>query len=121
MIDFMKESNGDIVGIRATGKLTGGDYSDVLVSWLEGLIQRYGTLRVLFYMDEDFRGWDLHAAWANTELDFKFRSRFERVAIVGAPAWEEWCVRLASLVVKGELRLFKSYQLAEAWEWLRAS
>lgn len=52
-------------------------------------------------MDEDFQGWDLKAAWANTSLDLRYRREFEKIAVVGAPAWEEWCVRLASLFMKG--------------------
>jgi hypothetical protein len=34
----------------------------------------------------------------------------------GASAWEEWCVRVASLVMKGELQTFKAEQLEDARE-----
>jgi len=59
-------------------------------------------------MDQDFRGRDLSTAPANTKLDFRLRGHFDKVAIVGAPAREEWCVRVASLAMKGELQTFRA-------------
>lgn len=120
MIEIMKESAGNVVGIRATGMLTTADYDQVLVPKLVELSQTFDALRALFYMDRDFKGWDLSAAWANTKLDFRFRGHLEKVAIVGAPAWEEWCVRGAGLVMKGELRTFRAEQIEDAWAWVKS-
>ena len=120
MMEIMNESAGNVVGIRATGMLTTADYDQVLVPRLAQLSQKFETLRALFYMDQDFRGWDLSAAWANTKLDFQFRGQLEKVAIVGAPTWEEWCVRIAGLVMKGEMRTFRTDQLGDAWQWVRS-
>lgn len=120
MIEIMKESERNIVGIRATGTLTTADYDQVLVPKLEELSRRFDALRALFYMDPGFKGWDLPTAWANTKLDFRFRGNLDKVAIVGAPAWEEWCVRVASLVMKGELQTFRAEQLEDAWEWVKS-
>jgi hypothetical protein len=120
MMEIMNESSGNVIGIRATGMLTTDDYDRVLVPKLAELSQQFETARALFYMDHDFRGWDLSAAWANTKLDFRFRGHLEKVAIVGAPTWEEWCVRVAGLVMKGEMRTFKADQLEDAWNWVRS-
>ena len=120
MIELMKESSGRILGVRASGRLTETDYKHVLIPRLESLFDQFGRLRVLFFMDENFEGWTLDAAWANTILDLRHRADFEKVAIAGAPVWEEWCVKLVSLLMKGELRIFQRAQLPEAWEWLRA-
>ncbi len=119
MIEFMQESRGNIVGVRASGKLTGVDYKRSLIPHLESLINQHRRLRVLFFMDEAFAGWDLEAAWNNTVLDFCHRSDFEKIAMVGAPAWEEWCVKLAGFLMQGELRTFRREQLPEAWQWIR--
>jgi hypothetical protein len=120
MMEIMNESAGSVVGIRATGMLTTADYDQVLVPKLADVSQKFETVRVLFYMDQYFRGWDLSAAWANTKLDFRFRGHLEKVAIVGAPAWEEWCVRVAGPVMKGEMRTFQADHLGDAWEWVRS-
>ena len=120
MIEFMHESSGNFLGIRAGGRLTEDDYRSRLVPRLEALIERFGRIRVLFYMDETFRGWGFRSAWANTILDVRHRADFERIAVVGAPAWEVWCLKLAGLLMVGEIRTFSSRRLQEAWDWLRA-
>jgi hypothetical protein len=70
MIEFMQESSGNVLGVHAGRKLTANDYKDRLVPRLESLIERFGKVRVLFYMDETFQGWDLKSAWANTTSMF---------------------------------------------------
>lgn len=120
MIEFMQESSGNVLGIRATGKLSKVDYENRLEPKLSSLIERFGKVRALFHMDEAFQGWDLEAAWANTILDVRHRADFEKIAIVGAPRWEEWCIKLASVFIAGEVRTFRTHQLREAWDWVRA-
>jgi hypothetical protein len=38
MIEFLQEGSGDIVGIRATGKLSEADYRDVLAPRIQLLL-----------------------------------------------------------------------------------
>jgi hypothetical protein len=120
VIEIMKESEGKVIGIRATGMLITADYDQVIVPKLAELARRFDTIRVLFYMDQGFKGWDLPAAWTNTKLNFKFRDDLDKVAIVGAPTWEELCVKVANLLMKGEMRTFQAKQLEDAWKWLRS-
>lgn len=120
VIEFLPESTEDLLGIQISGKLSRSDYRDVLAPRVESLLQRFGRLRVLFLMDELFDGWSLAAAWANTVFDLKHRRDFAKVAMVGAPKWEEWCVKApAALLMNGELRTFDRDHLNHAWVWLR--
>lgn len=121
MIEFMDQTTDRILAVRFTGKLTESDYGRVLRPRLEqAAAQSFGRVRALIYMDDAFRGWDMKAAWANTRLDFVFRNALERVAIVGVPRWEQWRVRAAGLLVKGELKTFSPERIMQAWEWLRS-
>jgi hypothetical protein len=116
----MDESTGNILGMRVTGKLTAACYRDVLAPRIHVLLERFPTLKVLFLMDQNFEGWSLGAAWANTLFDLKHRRDFEKIAMVGAPKWEEWCVKTAAtMLMNGELRTFRPDQLNQAWEWLQ--
>ena len=47
MIEFMDESAGNVVGVRASGKLTDADYKETLIPGLEKLFEQHGRLRVL--------------------------------------------------------------------------
>ncbi|MCV7399324.1 STAS/SEC14 domain-containing protein [Mycobacterium fragae] len=120
MIELLEESSGNILGIRATGKLSGADYREVLAPRIELLLKQFRKLRVVFVMDSAFAGWSVGAAWANSVLDFRHRRDFEKIAMVGAPKWEEFCVKaVAALLINGELRTFRRDELGHAWEWLQ--
>lgn len=115
----MPESTGNALGIRVTGKLSRADYRDVLAPRIRLLLGQFRTLRVLFLMDEAFAGWSLAAAWANTIFDLKHRRDFEKIAMVGGPKWEEWCVKTtATLLMTGEMQTFDLDRHAQAWQWL---
>ena len=70
MIELMKESTENIVGLHVTGMLHEGDYAEFLPK-LEDLFRKNGKQRVLFYADPDFRGWDMSAAWQDASLGFR--------------------------------------------------
>ena len=114
------ESTGNVVGFRAGGKLSRADYRDVLGPRIQSMVDQFQMVKVLFEMDASFSGWSLGAAWDNTTLVLKHRRHLAKVAMVGAPKWEEWCVKVpASMLVKGELRTFRHDRLTDAWCWLR--
>jgi hypothetical protein len=119
MLELMSESEGDVIAVRARGVLTKDDYQDILIPRLESALDAVDRVRVLFLMDETFRAWNAGAAWINTRLDLRHRRHFDRVAIVGAPTWEQWCVKLANLLIAGKVKTFTRDELSTAWTWLR--
>lgn len=120
MIEIMLESAGNALGVRASGKLTDADYKETLIPKLEALFNAHVKLDVLFYMDEEFEGWDLEAAWDDASYGLKHRADFDRLALVGGPAWVEWCIKLSGFLMKGEVRIFPADQLDRAWAWIRS-
>jgi SpoIIAA-like len=119
MLELMTGSDDHVVAVRAWGVLTEDDYQRVLVPQLERTLEAARRIRVLFLIDETFRGWNLRAAWLNTRLDLRHRRDFEKVAIVGAPTWERWCAELAGLLIAGEIKTFSRDESSAAWIWLR--
>ncbi|KUI10738.1 hypothetical protein AU192_22185 [Mycobacterium lehmannii] len=121
MIELEADRAANVLVIHARGKLTREDYRDILAPQVRSLLDRSGTLRVMFVMDDSFEGWTLGAAWENTLFDLKHRRDLEKVAMVGAPRWEEWCVNVAAaLLMRGQLATFSLDQRPEAWKWLCA-
>jgi len=121
MIEFMNESGGNTVGIRATGKLTKTDYDTILIPQLTALFKAYGQLDIVFYMDDAFEGWDLEAAWDDASYGLMHRADFGKLAVVGGPAWVGWCIKLGGFLMKGEIKVFRPEQLDQAWQWIRTS
>ena len=120
MIEFMPESNANVVGIKAGGRLTDADYKEVLIPRLEALFDAHGTLDLLILFDESFEGWDLEAAWDDLSLGLRHRADFRKLALVGAPRWVELTMRLSAFLMKGETRMFPADRRDEAWRWVRA-
>ena len=119
MIEFMPESGGNVVGVKASGKLTDADYEQTLIPKLEAAFRQHGRLNLLFYMDRSFEGWSRDAAWDDASYGLRHRADFGRLAVVGGPAWVDWCIRLAGFLMKGEIRIFPADKLQVAWEWVR--
>jgi len=118
MIEVMDQSRGNIIGLHVTGKLHEKDYAEFLPK-LEDLFTQYGKLRVLFFADPDFEGWDMSAAWQDASVGFRHAADFERLAVVGAPDWVEWCIRLSGFLFKGDVKIFPPDQLNDAWGWIQ--
>ena len=119
MIELMDESDHDIIGIKISGTLTAADYETYLIPALDRVFAKHKRAQFLVLMDEDFTGWTLNAAWDDFSYWFEHRTEFDRVAIVGAPQWVEWCIAAMRFALKGEFRLFPRDQLDDAWAWVR--
>jgi len=120
MFQIMPESQGKILGLRATGKLTDQDYQEVLIPRLEALIKNHGKVRLLCFMDEEFAGVEAGAMWDDAKFYLPRRNDFEKVAIVGGPKWIELIMKLFAPLMKGEHQTFSAGQLSKAWEWISA-
>ncbi len=57
MIEVLRESYDNILGVKVSGKLTDLDYKTILVSQLGGMIRDYQKVRCLFLMPMGFQGW----------------------------------------------------------------
>ena len=118
MIEFMDECAGKFVGIRASGKLTREDYEEILIPKLEQLFDAEGKLDLLLYMDEAFDGWEAGAAWDDATFGIRHRADFEKLAVVGGPAWVQGGLKAFGFLMKGEIRTYPADQLEKAWEWV---
>lgn len=120
MIDILPESQGKILGIKASGTLTDHDYKTMLIPRLETIIHDHGKARVLCQMGEDFHGWEMEAMWDDAKFGIAHRNDFEKFAVVGGTRWIEWGAKLGALFMKTELHTYPSAQLKEAWDWIQS-
>ena len=95
--------------------MTTADYEDVLIPQLDRLSEEYGKLRVLFYMDEGFAGWEWSAAWEDAAFALKRRADFEKIAVVGGPHWVARCMKFTAFLIAGDVRTFLADRLQDAW------
>lgn len=117
MFQEIPVSEKNIFAFRVSGKLTDDDYKSFLPR-LDALIQEHGKLSLLFELD-NFKGWDLDAAWDDLKYGREHEGDFERIAVVGEKHWHRWIVELADLLTSTDIRFFDRDDRQLAWDWLR--
>ena len=118
MIEILPESEGRILAIRASEKLTDEDYKEVFIPRMDQLITEFGRIRVLITMAENFKGWEATAMWDDASFGMKHKEQFEKIAVVGAPKWVEWGIKLGGHLMPGAVKTFPASQLQAARDWL---
>ena len=116
MFEFLPESQGRYVAVKAVGKLTDEAYKE-FVPKLEAIIAEHGPVRVLFDMTM-LEGWTLKAAMDDMMLGLKHGKDFERIALVGDEAWEALAAGMANAFMNCEVRHFLSVDRQIAWDFI---
>lgn len=117
MLTIQKQGSGNVVAIRASGKLTHEDY-EMLLPKLTEVAEEHGSVRMLIEL-EDFQGWEPKAIWDDLKFDVRHGSEYERCAVVGENKWQEWMTKLSKPFLT--IKYFTREEREQAWEWLLES
>ena len=118
MIEILPESEGKVLAIRASEKLTDEDYKQIFIPRMDQLITEFGRIRVLFTMADNFKGWEVAAMWDDANFGMKHKDQFEKIAVVGGPKWVEWASKLEGHFMDGAVKTFPADQLQAAKDWI---
>ncbi len=119
MLEILPESEGNIVGVKATGRFDRQEFHEFLMPRLREIIKEHGRVRLLFCLEEDFQGFDLEAI-KNEALNSEHQSDFQKIAVVGGSWWLNLQMSLVAPLLDGALRNFSRAELSEAWTWIRS-
>jgi hypothetical protein len=110
-----------VLGFKATGKITGGEYRDMMKP-IYDLLEKGGPVNLLFVVGDDFSGLDLEALWedmkAGGSVGLKHRSAWRRMALVTNKDWIRYGAAGFGWLAPGELRVFDLDKQADAVTWL---
>ncbi len=120
MITIMSQSHDNVIGVQGTGKVTDQDYLNVLIPKLDEVLKQHGTARLLYYLDDNFSGWEMGAMWEDAKFGIKHKDDFEKIAVVGGPQWAVWGTKLFSHFMEGQVKVFPPEELQAAWDWLNS-
>jgi SpoIIAA-like len=107
-----------VVGIRATGRVTGDDYRTVFVSALDRALEQGGKARLLYELGGDYEGYDAGGLWQDLRLGATHFTSFERIAVVTDIDWIEHAVRIFGVLIPGEVRVFGLAEREAAVDWV---
>jgi SpoIIAA-like len=119
MIACIEDMPPGTIGLRASGKLSSGDYREVLEPALHEGIDS-GELRLVFVLT-DFEGLEA-AAWPEdikTGLGawFGHHSAWKRFALVTDVEWVAKAMHMFAWMTPGEVMICEPDKLAEAKSW----
>jgi hypothetical protein len=119
MIEILPETQGNTLVVKATANLTTKDYEEVFIPKLKELIQKYGKVRAVVYLDENFEGWELGAMWDDAKFGIQHRNDFDKIALVSSKKYIEWATKIGAHFMKGQMKTFDGSQLQEALVWIK--
>ena len=96
MLYVLPDSAGDMLILQATGTLSQKDYTEVFLTQIQKQLKPGLSLRVLLYLDQDFKQFDEDSNWNAQQLFALANADISRMAIVSAGGGDELCQSFAS-------------------------
>lgn len=118
MLTVIQGLPAEVLGVEATGTVSGSDYKDLLLPAVREKREAYGKVRFLYLLGEDFEGWSADAMWQDAKLGMEDFSAWEKIAVVSDKDWLRHVVGAMGWMVPGEVRHFPVADLQAAKEWV---
>jgi hypothetical protein len=107
-----------ILGVRATGEVSAGEYDQVLVPALDNALAGDGKVRLLGQLGPGFEGVEANGMWLDGRFGVGQLRSFERMALVTDVDWVTRAVRAFSWMVPGQVKIFTNADFDDAVAWL---
>jgi SpoIIAA-like len=124
MITRITDVPDNVIGFRASGKVTGPEYHQFIDPVRESLA-RGDTVNYLFVTEQDFAGLDMAALWQDVKaagsIGFRHRGDWGRFAVVTDKDWIRHGISVFGWVYSGELKVFEPGELDQAKTWVAGS
>lgn len=118
MIEFMKGTEKDRIGIRFDGEVSEADFG-AMASLLRERIEEHGRIRLVIRIDS-LGLVEPAALWEEVKLAAQHFEDVERIALVGDARWQKSFVDVMGIVMPAECEMkhFTGDRINDAWEWI---
>jgi len=118
MLERIESLPPDVVGLRASGKVTKTDYEQVVLPLLEHARREGTRLRFVYQLGPEFMGFTPGAAWEDFRIGLQYLRLFDRCAIVTDIDWVRTATRGVAPLMPCPVRVFGNDAFQEAIDWL---
>ncbi len=117
MIELIHDLPDHVVGLRASGKITGEDYERVLIPALETAFKKTEKVNLIYLLADDLEGFDMAAMWSDAKIGLEHFFDFQRIAVVCDTLWIQNFVKAFGFLMPAETRVFPlmGFEAAQAW------
>jgi hypothetical protein len=119
MLEVLPESEGNVLILKATDKLTDQDYRGVLIPRLEAILREHDKARFLLDTGDGFPGMEPAAMWDDLRFGLAHRHDFEKLGIITSSQWMRPLMRLAARLMCGEIETFFPSERGRALDWIK--
>lgn len=118
MIEIINDLPENVIGFRATGKVTKEDYEKVLMPAVDAHSKKFNKLNFLLWLDTDVSNYTF-GAWVDDALvGIKHLTHWHKVAIISHYDIIKKFTNVFGHLVPGEYKGFKTTDLVEAKKWV---
>jgi SpoIIAA-like len=118
MIEMLGGFPEGVVAVVAKGRLTRGDYDQILIPAVEAAFRRRQKVRCYYEVGREFSGMDAGAVWEDFRVGFAHLAGWERIAEVTDVDWIRLAINAFRFLIPGEIRIFPTSESAEARRWI---
>lgn len=118
MITKLNSTPSNMVGFRATGKVTIEDFENVVIPAVNELVARTNELNYLMVIDTDLKNFTIGAWWQDAFMGLKQIAKWRRAAIVSGLEGIKSFTKIFSFIVPGEFKAFDPSELEIAIHWV---
>ena len=118
MLKIMNDLPANVLGVSAEGKITGEDYENLLIPFLEEKLKTNKKIRMIYQLGSDFSGFEMSAILDDAKMGLKHISAWDRIALVSDHETINSFAKFFGYLMTCELRIFKNDELEEAKKWV---
>lgn len=118
MLNIIEGLPDNVLGVTAEGKITGEDYSTVLIPAIEAKLKTNKKINMLYELGNMFDGFSLGAMLDDAKIGIKHLNVWCKIALVSDHEMINAMIRFFGHLIPCELRLFKNAEIEEARKWV---
>lgn len=118
MLTIIHDLPSTVVGVKATGVVSKGDYEAVLLPALHELYVRTGRVSLMLLLETDLHNYTTGAWLEDMKIGIKYFAKWNRVAIVSRNKRVRWFTDTFGILVPGTYKGFLLADLVEAKRWV---
>jgi hypothetical protein len=118
MIETIADFPGNVVALRAKGRVTAEDYRATVIPAIETMLKEHERARLYFEFGYLFHGMDVGALLEDFWVGIRTSPYWERVAVVSDVAWIREAISIFAILVPGTVKVFLMSETLLARTWI---
>ncbi|MEA5468274.1 STAS/SEC14 domain-containing protein [Spirulina sp. 06S082] len=107
-----------VLAVSAVGKITADDYEKVLMPMVEEKLTKYGKVRILYQIGNEFNTFSMMALWDDAKFGLAHWKDWEKIAVVSNIGWLRGTIWTFKWLMPSKFKLFQNAKLEQAKQWI---